>query len=295
MGESRFLAAALALALCAAPTGAQAAGEPLEMAPSSAWVMDYGEDSCALRRVFKAGEDEVLLQLRAYGPSESFQVMVSSATLEARDVQPKVRFDPDEGFAEPPGPLYFDEPQSDGLIYNDSLLPNARKKAPRLVPEEWPASEREARERAVASLTIDEGFRRPLVLKTGAMHQPMNAMRACLDELLGHWGLDANVQRTLSRPAMPLEGEKWVRRIQEAYPKEMLRKRRSGVAALRLIVGVDGKPTSCIPNKDSIDSAFDAHACEITMRHARFEPALDAGGRPTASFWTTRIVYWLGG
>jgi hypothetical protein len=294
MGESRFLAVGLALALCAVPAGARAADEPLELAPSSAWVMDYAEDSCALRRAFRADEDEVLLQLRSHGPGDYFQVTVSSATLEARDEQPKVRFDPDEGFTEPPGAFYFDEKTSEGLVYSDSLYPNALKRQPRAFDADWPEPERVARERAVTSLTIGDGFSRPVVLKTGAMHAPMNAMRACLDELLGHWGLDPAVQRTLSRRAKALDPEEWVTRIQRAYPTEMLRKRRSGIAAIRLVIGVDGRPTSCIPNKDAPDRAFDEYACEATMRYARFEPALDANGQPTPSFWTTRIVYWIG-
>jgi hypothetical protein len=293
MGESWFIVGAVALALSAVPVGAKEGDEPLEMAPSSAWVMDYADDSCALRRAFKADTDEALLQLRAYGPGDGFEVTVASATLNAVNEQPKVRFDPDEGFAEPPGALYFDQKQSDGILYSDSLHPNARKKQPPPI-EPWSDAEREARERVVTGLTIDDGFARPLVLKTGAMHQPMNAMRKCIDELLGHWGLDPAVQRTLSRQVTPVGQERWAQRVQANYPTEMLRAGRSGVANVRLIVGADGKPTSCIPNADNPDNAFDKHACEGMMRYATFEPALDANGQPTASFWTTRIVYTVG-
>jgi hypothetical protein len=295
MGESRFIVGAVALALCARPAVARESEEPLEMAPSSAWVMDYAEDSCALRRVFKADADEVLLQLRAFGPGNFFEVTAASPTLEAVEKRLKVRFDPDEGFAEPTDAFYFDQKESDGIVYSDSLYPNAlKKKQQQPGGQEWSEADRVVRERAITSLTIAEGFEEPLVLKTGAMHQPMNAMRTCLDELLGHWGLDPAVQRTLSRPAKPLEIEKWARRVQQNYPAEMLRQRRSGMAAIRLIVGPDGRPTACVPNKDSIDTGFDDPACEMLMRYAQFEPALDVNGQPTASFWTTRIVYSVG-
>jgi TonB family protein len=119
----------------------------------------------------------------------------------------------------------------------------------------------------------------------------MAAMRTCLDELLEHWGLDAAIQRTLSRSAHPVDQMGWARRVQASYPPELLRAGRSGVVNIRLIIGADGKPVSCMSNKDSPDRAFEEHACETTMRAARFEPALDASGAPVASYFTTVIAY----
>jgi TonB family protein len=280
----------VAVALCAAPIGAQEGDEPLELVPSSAWVMDYADDSCALRRAFKAGDLQAILQLRQFGPGNSFEVSIASSTLEARRETPRVRFEPDDEYHEPAGALYIDGKEADVLLYGDSFRANGDGGS-EPADIEWPDTERDARERSITALSVREGLDRWIVLKTGAMHQPMNAMRTCIDELLGHWGLDASVQRTLSRRAAPLAQESWAKRIQARYPTDMLRAGRSGLAVIRLIVGADGKPASCIPNKDAPDRAFDEEACKVLRRYARFEPALDAGGQPTASFWTTTIIY----
>lgn len=134
-------------------------------------------------------------------------------------------------------------------------------------------------------------FGRTLTLQTGSMHQPMEAMRTCLDELITHWGFDAAVQRTLSRPVKPIDQMGWSRRVLNSYPVDMLRAGRSGAAHIRLIVGADGKPTSCTAYKGSADPAFGEHACKTAMRYARFQPALDDGGAPVTSYLTTTVVY----
>lgn len=293
MGESRFIGVALATALCGVPAIARAAGDPLELAPSSAWVMDYAEDSCALRRAFEAGDHQALLQLRAYGPAPGLQVTISSGTLKAERERASARFQPDPEFRSLDS-FRFDGAEADGIVYSDSLLVNKLKTgsaSARRELENVTVADRDAREREITALEVRDGFERPLRLQIGAMHQPMNAMRACLDELLSHWGLDAAVQRTLSRPAMPLDQSSWVRRISQRYPTEMLRQGRSGLSNVRLIVGIDGVPTACIPNKDAIDRSFDEFSCETLMRYAKFEPALDANGQPTPSFWTTTVSY----
>ena len=60
---------------------------------------------------------------------------------------------------------------------------------------------------------------------------------------------------------------------------------------VRLIVGTDGRPTSCNVQLDSQHPEFRQTACDILMRYARFDPALDANGRPVTSYYTTSIIY----
>ena len=277
------------LAAALAPTCVQAADPPLLMAPASAWVFDRAEDSCAVRRAFQAGGDQVLLELRQFRPGEGFQVTLVSDTLSPADREPRVRFEPDDDFHEPAALFVFDQGTAHGILYNDSLLPNRMREAGPL--NEWPEAEREARELAITGLSVTGAFKRDLTLQTGRMFLPMADLRDCMDELLERWGMDANIQHTLTRPAVPVDAQSWVRRVQERYPARQLNVGRSGIAMIRLIVGVDGKPTSCITNKDAPDHEFDEQACEIVMRYARFEPALDANGAPTESLWTTTIVY----
>lgn len=289
MAVSQFLIPAVSLSLCATAARAESP-QPLQMTPSSKWVVDYAEDSCALRREFQAGDDRAILELRQFGPGDSLQVALVSKTLSRTSRAPRVRFDPDDDFFEPVAPFFLDIGETRGVTYSDNFRPNAVKGS--LGPwEDWPPADREARERAITGLSVTRSFEQSLTLQTGPMHEPMEAMRTCLDELLTHWGLDAAAQRTLSRRVKAIDQMGWARRIQTTYPSDMVRTGQSGRVNIRLIVGADGKPASCIPNIGPSNAAFDELACKMSMRYARFEPALDADGRPIASFFTTSIIY----
>ncbi len=56
----------------------QASAEPLTMEPKSPWVLDYAEDSCALRRTFQHEGRETELEMRSFGPGEDMQFIVIS-------------------------------------------------------------------------------------------------------------------------------------------------------------------------------------------------------------------------
>lgn len=79
------------------------------MAPSSEWIVDYADDSCALRRAFKVGDEQAILQLRQFAPGENFEVVLLSSTLTRTDKAPRVRFEPDGDFRQPLAPFFIDD------------------------------------------------------------------------------------------------------------------------------------------------------------------------------------------
>jgi len=281
------------LALCfalGAPSAVALAREEgsLVLEPASPWVIHRAEDSCAVQRAFRAGDDEVLLELRRFGPDNLLQVTLVSDTLARPRETPRVRFEPDDEFLEPQTAFFFEHGDAHGVLYTDNLVPNALRGSG---APEWTDADWEKRELAITGLTVNGVFERDLALQTGRLFAPMADLRDCTDELLERWGMDANIQHTLERPAIAVDFQTWVRRIQERYPARQQNMAQSGVAIIRLIVGADGKPSKCIPNNDAPDHSFDEQACEVVMRYARFDPALDANGVPTEAFWATRIFY----
>lgn len=272
----------------------QAAGDQsLTLAPASPWTIDYTEDSCALRRVFGAGDTTATLQLRMFAPGDQYELMiVSDAVGRARGV-PRVRYGSDEDWFEPIAPFVANGRDQNAVVFSDSLRPDARKpKGEAQAP--WTDAERDARETAVTAITLAGGFERELTLQTGAMHRPMEAMRTCLDELVTHWGLDSAVQNTLTRKVQPIRQIDWQGKILGEYPTAMIREGKSGRVPVRVIVDTDGEPTSCVAREGFADPAFEQAACAGIMRHAHFEPALDAQGQPVVSYWGTTVVYTLG-
>jgi hypothetical protein len=292
MSLTGMFIAPIGAALLASSVWAQTPSELLNMAPSSHWEADYADDNCALRREFGAGDNQVVLQLRQFAPGDGFEVTIVSRTLQRSREAPRVRFEPDEGFFEPSDLFGLDRGELRGIQYGHSLRPIAA--APLTAPlPDWPEVERDARERAVTGLMVKGGFEQDVLLQTGRMAQPMNAMRACMDNLLTQWGIDPAQLRSLSRAPKPIDLPSWSRKVQEGYPTDMVRAGRSSRVYIRLIVGADGKPSSCIPDKSSSETSFGEHACDTSMRHARFEPALDINGTPVASFYATSIIYQL--
>lgn len=293
MGACGKSLAVLALGLLAEPVFAQA--QFLELAPQSKWVMDYDADSCALRRIFGDPEQQVLLELRQYAPGWRFQVTVASSTIETANKRPRVRFAPDTVLWEPDSPILGAFGDMEGVVYSDSFWLDSRQPAEGEAVLPWPDADRDAREASITGLFVADTFEQDLLIKTGPMRQPMDAMRACIDELMTHWGIDVEAHRSLSRPVTPKDQRNWSQQLLQHYPTEMIRAGRNAYVRIRLIVGTDGKPSSCNVQIEAQHPVFQETACRILMRHARFEPALDARGSPIASYFTTAIIYQLSG
>ncbi len=152
-------------------------------------------------------------------------------------------------------------------------------------------SQRDASEKAVTGVELAGGIRPTIFLATGEMHTPMNAMRKCTDELVTHWGIDAAAQRTLLKEVKPLDQMKWAQVLQASYPTEMVAQSKSGIVRVRLMVGPDGRATSCHIQIPSQDPSFEEVTCKKLMKFSKFEPALDADGKPIASYFVTKVAF----
>ena len=85
----------------------------------------------------------------------------------------------------------------------------------------------------------------------------------------------------------------WAGRIQSNYPTRAAREEREGRVGVRVQIGPDGKVTACSVSGSSGSPDLDEAACDGMTRYARFDPALDDGGNPVSSNYTTAIVYKL--
>lgn len=258
--------------------------------------MDYAEDGCALRRTFGEKGSEVWFELRKRGPAEEFLLTVASAALRVPETVPYSRFDPD-------GPnrrqdlatfVNFGEGVK-GLVFTESLLPDPLDEPGEIGAEEKSEADIEAerllREGAVTGFYLESGFEQTVFLHTGALEKPMNAMRACLDDLLVHWGVDPTVQSTLSKPASGRDQDRWARWIVDRYPKELLWSERSARVGVGLVVNVEGQTESCRILFPLVAPSYEAEICGYLIKKAEFVPAQDVSGTPVKSYYTTSIIY----
>ncbi len=153
------------------------------------------------------------------------------------------------------------------------------------------SAERDQAEKEITGLFVGEAFSENLILETGEMHEPMAAMRSCLDELVTHWGVDAEEHRNLSRRVWPADYVKIVRSLRRAYPNRMQVQRQPGYIRARLDISADGAPTGCHIQAPISQPDFEREACEQLIDEGEFYPALDRNGDPIASYYTLAIAY----
>lgn len=96
-----------------------------------------------------------------------------------------------------------------------------------------------------------------------------------------------------ARVASPRNERRWMRRIEDNYPSRPLRQRLEGTVGIYVEVTVKGRATNCEVTSTSGSELLDQAACNGALRYARFNPALDAMGRPISGSFATQINYEL--
>lgn len=291
----------LAMAAAAFPVHAK---EPLRLAPSSKWNLNYATDSCRMVRSFGTGKDEVLLVLDKFQPGPMLYMTLAGDPVKVRGERRMavIRFGPNEREQRRP----FDK-ATRGKGVPAVLIDGAVLVAG--VDEIWEASLRwevepgedgppgtplpdidPARNALVNSLEIDIAGKATIRLDIGAMGKPMAALATCTDALLRDWGVDVAAHRALSRKAIPASNPgRWLN--SGDYPSNMLMSGYQGLVHFRLIVDEAGKAKSCHIQQSTRPEEFEQAVCKGIMKRAQFQPALDAAGKPVISYYLNRVRF----
>jgi hypothetical protein len=270
-------------AACLVPAPSSAAGEDtLLLEPTSRWEIDYAAESCALRRTFARDGVTADLEILQQAPGPYFRVTVTSATLGPSRAEAKVRFEPD---SRPQVPAYLVAEQlgeRHSVEFTDSLQQNVLGSSRPFVG--WRESTRDQREKSITALSIEEGFDRNVALATGEMHEPMEALRVCMSDLYGSWGVDLEAHENLAEPLRAQNGAQIARQVRHLVPDVYLRTDTDLPAVARAVVGSDGRVKRCHVDLADWPEQVSAGICDLVTREARFLPARDRNGRPIASY-----------
>jgi hypothetical protein len=281
---------AVVMIFAVATTRPAFAKSPLTLAPSSPWNAHYAEDSCMLIRAFGQGDNRVVARFEQTAPSRRFSLTLLGKPVRANGpfVRAALTFLPEGG-----------RDVRDRVAAGDSTT----TKEPVLIaeavdllgpPEKDDDSSSYDWEKAgrVDSLLIERG-RNQVLLKLGRMQKPIAAMKACTDELLTHWGLDAEAQRTLQRAPQPItKPQSWL--DFDDYPSSALEAGKSAIIRFRLIVDPTGRVSKCTIPSATKGAEFEKVTCNAISRRARFEPAIDKDGKPVASYYYSTVT-WVAG
>ncbi|MBN8845328.1 MAG: energy transducer TonB [Sphingomonadales bacterium] len=289
--EHASIGAVLVGLLSPGPVAARDAGAQL-LQPSSKWSVHYADDFCRLSRTFGEGRDRISLVIDRFQPSDNFRLILAGQPMGGRHIKTTatIRFGttlPEQRLAFLPGDLGKGGP---AWVFSNAIRirPYADPKDADAIPiNDWITAEERA---SVTTIQISEPFSRARTLNTGPMTDAFAALHRCTEELLGHWGIDVARHATLTRWATPAESPaKWVR--SSDYPQGMLAKQQPAMVQFRLIVGADGAPTACHVQQSTNPAGFNEAVCKALMSRARFEPALDAEGKPFPSFFINSVRF----
>lgn len=293
--------AILVLLAALALPGAGAAKEPLRLKPSSKWNVHYAEDSCRMGRSFGEGDQKVVLMIDRYQPGDALRLSFigKPAYTSLNEGSIRIRFGPAEAEQEAefyPAAL---ADKTSSLILRGSVRiapysPEVRAAAeaalkagkydfevPEITPEQ---------EAAVTFIEVTRSIRKPFILETGSLGAPLAALEKCTDELLDHWGIDVAKHAALARRPKPRSNPgEWMK--SRDYPLPMLLSGKRAIVHFRLNVDTAGKATACHIQQSTRPKAFDDAVCKAIMRNAEFDPALDAEGKPIASYWLNSVVF----
>ena len=282
----RGLAAVAALfAVHGGAVAALATDEPIVLPATTAWNVDYAENSCGLRRGFGGEGSQVFVEFRQSFPGSRVTLMLIADGIEIVDEPLVLQFGSEQ-------PLrMMDAQRIDGADGFEGFLDYVTIFPPRPRRDYDYDEDRAAREQEVSAITISEVFDRDVRLDTGTLHPAMTALRSCVDDLMESWGVDLAAFGEAQTPVRPIARDEWVRDVIRHYPRGALRRGRSNYVDVTLLVGPDGRAVQCRAGNGLGREDFEQVACAAIMEYARFEPAMTADGRPVHGTWHTRVHY----
>ena len=276
----------------------EAKKEPLQLKHTSQWNVDYADERCRLIRRFGEGEEQVFAIFDQFGPGEYFRMTLAGKPVKTsvHDGVATIQFGPDEG-EQQAGFYLGDLGKDNALIFQIQTRlapPSSEEQAAngKAKKDEWielaPVSPE--RQQAVRTLSISKPLRRTVILETGPMRKPLEAMTKCIDSLMVAWGIDVERHKKLTRVLAPASSPgNWV--VSRDYPEKMLSEQQPALVEFRLAVDEQGNPTSCFIQLTSRPKEFDKAVCNALMKRARFVPALDEDAKPIASYYRNSINF----
>jgi TonB family protein len=125
-------------------------------------------------------------------------------------------------------------------------------------------------------------------IPTPGTARALAALRECEASALKDWGLDSATMMSLRSYPKPTGGSAvWI--VNEDYPDEAIRNNEAGTVVALLKVGADGVATGCAIVDSSGSKTLDNQTCAIFGRRARYDPAIDATGKPVIGLAAVRI------
>jgi hypothetical protein len=269
-------------------------GEALR--PTTQWAIEYADASCRLIRNFGDPEKPLTLAFERFQPGPDIRLGIAGGPLRLRRGAERMafRYGPDGPERET---SFLTTELADGrtsyLIDAASLEESENPpKAPDYdgpPTSDYSAAKELIFAREINSLSLTGSSRHTVSIELGPMEKPIQALQACVDELMHEWGVDPEHPFGVSRAATPTNNPgQWL--TTDDYPSEMLRQFRTGIVRFRLVVNEQGQVDHCYVAVDK-PGPFEDVVCKAIGKRARFEPALDEAGKPMKALFSNSVRF----
>ncbi len=305
MGRTSFssvsgISALAALLMTAQPVQATKEQKPVRLTASSYWNIDYADENCRLARTFGKGENRHVLFFEQGGPDDRFAFTVAGPAFKKFRGNSSVEI----GFGAFPTSSKIDplmgtvEGYGDAVIYADLDFRNDGKNDDEN-DDENDDYQKEPKT-SVSAIDVGEAAQvdfvsvrqrnREVIFETGKLSDAIVALNKCALDLVRVWGLDIEKHRNLSRMPVWTNRDRIVRKIQANYPVAARIRGEQAIKRMRVIVETSGDVSECKLEDATTSDKIGGVACKAMMR-AKFQPALDADGKPMRSYYFASITY----
>lgn len=257
-------------------TPAAAQDDILTASPTINWSIDYAQNACVLRRDFTTEHGLLAFQIEKASLDARAEVLLYSNVIGDGEGDLSLSLAHLEGYEQ----LEVAETSRLGRSFTGvmaSVLID-RDKLAQISP-------------ATGVLAVG-AFETPVLLETGDLASPLDALQMCVDDLLAGWGLDVDVARTSVEPVKRRNFDKWARNMIRRAPQRALPRSGSIAFDVHIVVGIEGKPTSCIHEAPEEFSELGEYSCEAILEQAEYESAKDGNGNPVPAMDSMEIVYY---
>lgn len=265
---------------------ADAADLSLDLKPVTPWHVEWADNNCTLALGFGDKDAPFIMRFEQFAPTSSFQLVLIGKELRGSINGTGIAL----AYGDRP-PYLIDDYVTHGKNSDGSLALFVTSSLAVYEPgSTHPGKVTPEMEKEITKVTVSWGVRK-IVLNSGPLDKPFEALRKCTEDMVRTWGLDPAQQATLSRKALPSPAT--VQYLQNRYPRDLAFMGKQGLVNLRMLVDAEGRPSNCKIQRSYSDAKFEQVACKVFTEHASFTPAADAQGNNVASYYTTTINWKL--
>lgn len=255
----------------------------LPFQPDGQWRLSSLDDGCSVSRDFVRKDDRVTLSFKRIHPASDVQFAIIGGPLSQRSGSLKAGFSVERELTDYRRIATASIGDREGLVFAGPLFGSA----------DWDESDDLAKQ--TTDFVAIDPLETQITLRTRAIDKAVSALDQCVTDHLVRSGLDLEAHKTFETHATPKDIKDWAQKLQRDYPNDALRGGLQGPVPVRLIVDGSGRVTRCDVTNYLTALVLRQTACDLLVKHARFNPATGRDGQPVTDYYWTTVVYRMAG